>query len=76
MTLKVAVLALLIALAASSAAAQDMDAMAKWTAYTVVHYKVVGEHSGTAPLLKSGGMTYSLRCRTVPDRKWKAPSSC
>ena len=59
------VLVLLFVFTAVPAAAQDMDAMAKWTAYTVVHYKIVGEHSGTAPLLMSGGMT---RQAQVMDR--------
>ena len=31
--------------------AQDVDAMAKWTALTIVHYRVVGEYSGETPLL-------------------------
>jgi hypothetical protein len=39
-----------------------MDAMARWTAATVVHYRVVGEFSGTVNIL-------SLRDRaTVTDR--------
>jgi hypothetical protein len=30
---------------------QDVDAMAKWTALTIVHYRVVGEYAAEAPLL-------------------------
>ena len=42
--------------------AQDMDAMAKWTAAKVVHYRVVGEFSGAVNIL-------SIRDRaTVTDR--------
>ena len=40
---------------AAPVAAQDVDAMAKWTAYTVVRYKVVGEYSGLAPVLIAKG---------------------
>lgn len=40
---------------AGPASAQDLEAMAKWTSYTVVHYKVVGEFSGETVLLKGSG---------------------
>jgi hypothetical protein len=36
---------------AQPAFAQDVDAMAKWTALTVVHYRVVGEFTGPADIL-------------------------
>src|SRR5262245_25988632 len=34
-----------------STSAQDIDAMAKWTALTIVHYVAVGEYSGTQPVI-------------------------
>ena len=34
-----------------STPAQDVEAMAKWTALTVVHYLAVGEYSGTQPFI-------------------------
>jgi hypothetical protein len=37
--------------------AQNVDEMAKWTALTVVHYRVLGEHSGETPL--AGGSTHA-----------------
>jgi hypothetical protein len=39
-----------VAWPAPQAFAQDVDAMAKWTALTVVHYRVVGEFSGESRL--------------------------
>jgi hypothetical protein len=59
------VLVLLIGLTTPPVAAQDIDAMAKWTAYTVVHYKVVGEHSGQVPVLAAQGLS---RQAQVTDR--------
>jgi hypothetical protein len=40
---------------ARPAAAQDVEAMAKWTAYQIVHYKIVGEFSGETILMKGSG---------------------
>jgi hypothetical protein len=60
-----AVLVLLIGLTTAPVAAQDVDAMAKWTAYTVVHYKVVGEYSGLAPVLVAKSLN---RQAQVTDR--------
>jgi hypothetical protein len=37
--------------------AQDVDAMAKWTSYQIVHYKIVGEFSGETVLMKGSGKT-------------------
>jgi hypothetical protein len=55
----------LVGLTASPGAAQDVDAMATWTAYTVVHYEVVGEYSGLAPLLVARSLN---RQTQVADR--------
>ena len=44
-----------LAALASPAPAQDMEAMAKWTSYTIVHYKAVGEFSGEVTLLTGSG---------------------
>ena len=59
------VLVLLIGLTTPPVAAQDVDAMAKWTAYTVVHYKVVGEYSGQAPILVAKSLNRQVQ---VTDR--------
>ena len=48
--LSFATLLLIVPVAVS---AQDIDAMAKWTALTIVHYRVVGEYSGETQLLAS-----------------------
>jgi hypothetical protein len=42
---------LVVAWSAPHAFAQDVDAMAKWTAATVIHYSVVGEFSGETRIL-------------------------
>ena len=42
---------------ARTASAQDLEAMAKWTSYQIVHYKIVGEFSGDTVLLKGSGKT-------------------
>ena len=44
----------LFLLCARPAWAQDMDAMLKWTEAKVVHYRVVGEFSGKAPVFLGG----------------------
>jgi predicted small secreted protein len=41
---------------ARESAAQNIDLMAKWTAATVVHYKVTAEFSGEAPIGMARGM--------------------
>jgi hypothetical protein len=41
----------------NSATPQDIEAMAKWTSYQIVHYKVVGEFSGEATVLTGSGRT-------------------
>ena len=41
----------LCVLGVRTAFAQDIDAMARWTAYQIVHYKVVGEFSGEVLVL-------------------------
>ncbi|NGZ10337.1 MAG: hypothetical protein CV088_13265 [Nitrospira sp. LK70] len=41
---------------ARESTAQNMDLMAKWTAATVVNYKVVAEFSGEAVLFSTGGL--------------------
>lgn len=43
------------------ASAQDVDAMAKWTALTVVHYRVVGEFSGEAPIFAGRQSAHKAR---------------
>lgn len=40
---------------AASPSAQDIDAMARWTSYKIVHYKMVGEFSGETVLMKGSG---------------------
>jgi hypothetical protein len=42
----------LVASTAPSVSAQDVNAMAKWTAATVVHYRIVGEFKGKWTILK------------------------
>ena len=49
---KLLLLVPLLMLVARPADAHDMEAMAKWTAYQIVHYKIVGEFSGETILLK------------------------
>lgn len=51
---------------AKSAAAQDVDAMAKWTALTIVHYRVVGEFTGVSVVLIGTGKLE--RSAPVTDR--------
>lgn len=50
-----------LALSAPQAFAQDLDAMAKWTALTVVHYRVVGEFSGEAPIFSGRQAAHKAR---------------
>ena len=45
--------------------AQDVNAMAKWTAATVVHYKIVGEFKGKTTILKGKNLS---RDADVTDR--------
>jgi hypothetical protein len=47
-------------IAVRTVVAQDIDAMAKWTAYQIVHYKVVGEFSGEVLVFK-GAKGFSAR---------------
>lgn len=51
-----AVLALSIGIFTPPVAAQDVNAMAKWTALTVVHYKVVGEYSALTAILTASAV--------------------
>lgn len=44
-----------VMLFARDVAAQDFEAMAKWTSYQIVHYKFVGEFSGETIVLKGSG---------------------
>ena len=57
----------LVALAAPQAFGQNVQAMAKWTALTIVRYRVVGEFSGTTPIL-SGTKSKLVRSAPVTDR--------
>jgi hypothetical protein len=60
-------LALLVAsFAPTHAAAQDVDAMARWTGYEVVHYHVVGQYSGVTRILLGRQGLY--RAASVQDR--------
>ncbi len=60
-------LALLVAsLAPTRGAAQDADAMARWTGYEVVHYRVVGQYSGVTRILLGRQGLY--RAAPVQDR--------
>ena len=43
----------LLLIVPAAISAQDIDAMAKWTALTIVHYRVVGEYAGETQLLAS-----------------------
>jgi hypothetical protein len=47
----------LLMLFAVPASAQDVEAMAKWTSYQIVHYKIVGEFAGDTVLMKGSGKT-------------------
>jgi len=47
------------------ASAQDVDAMAKWTAATIVHYRIVGEFKGKWTILKGKKLS---RDAEVSDR--------
>ena len=42
---------LVVTWSAPQVLAQDVDAMAKWTAATVIHYSVVGEFSGETRIM-------------------------
>jgi len=44
-------LAALLLIVPAGIFAQDIDAMAKWTALTIVHYRVVGEYSAESRLI-------------------------
>jgi hypothetical protein len=50
-------LAALLIIVPAGVFAQDVGAMAKWTALTVVHYGVAGEYSAETPLLADGRIT-------------------
>ncbi len=52
------------ALVVRPAAAQDLDAQVKWTEAKVVHYKIVGDYTGTMTILHG---TNSLRNAPVSD---------
>jgi len=54
-------------LGASPAFAQDVEAMAKWTAATIIRYRVVGEFSGPATIL-SGTKSKRTATAQVTDR--------
>lgn len=73
-TLHTTVLHLTIAgILASPAAAQDVDAMARWTAYEVVHYHFVGEYADTTKVLISRQGLWraaSVRDRVEIDFDW------
>lgn len=50
--IRVCSLAALLLIFPAGVFAQDVDAMAKWTALTVVHYRVVGEYAAESQFLK------------------------
>jgi hypothetical protein len=50
------VLVLQVLMTTRESAAQNIDLMAKWTAATVVKYKVVADFSGEAVLFSAGGL--------------------
>ena len=54
---------------ARPAFAQDVEAMAKWTGYQIVHYKIVGEYAGETIVMKgTGGSILSSLTARVTDR--------
>jgi hypothetical protein len=57
-------LATLGALVAQRAAGQDLDAMTKWTAAKVVHYRIVGDFTGTMMIMQG---KYTLQNAAVTD---------
>ena len=67
-TFPMATASLLAALAVlpARASAQDVDAMAKWTSYAVVHYHYVGTYSGETKVLVGTQGLY--RVAPVTDR--------
>ena len=67
-TFPMATASLLAALAVlpARASAQDVDAMAKWTSYAVVHYHYAGTYSGETKVLV--GMQGLYRVAPVTDR--------
>jgi len=50
--------------------AQDVDAMAKWTALTIVHYRVVGEYSAEVPLLADSATKAQATDRIELEFDW------
>jgi hypothetical protein len=75
---------LVVAWSAPHAFAQDVDAMAKWTAATVIHYSVVGEFSGETrilsfeksfPVSDSTQVTDRVEVEGCPPRRSKVRSS-
>lgn len=62
-----AVAAIVLAPCATPVFAQNVNAMAKWTALTVVRYRVVGEFSGTTTIL-SGAKNVVPSTASVTDR--------
>ena len=50
--------------------AQNVDEMAKWTALTVVRYRVVGEFSGETPLFAGGGQNARATDRVELEFDW------
>jgi hypothetical protein len=62
-------LALVFVLLARPALAQDMEAMARWTSYQIVHYKIVGEFSGETILIRgSDSSGFNMVTARVTDR--------
>lgn len=59
---------LVAALSAQEAFAQDINAMAKWTAATVIHYSVVGEFSGETRIMSFEQMFPVSDSAQVTDR--------
>ena len=57
-------LLLLTAAFTRSVTGQDLDAQVKWTEAKVVHYKIVGDYTGTMTVLHG---TYTLRNAPVTD---------
>jgi hypothetical protein len=71
---------LLVVLSTQEAFAQDIDAMTKWTAATVIHYSVVGEFSGetwimsferTFPVSDSAQVTDRVEVEFATIVEWK-----
>ena len=68
--IRVLSLAALLLIVPAGVFAQDVDAMAKWTALTIVRYRVVGEYSADSRLLAREGTTVPAKDRVELEFDW------